>query len=87
MVPVIEVVNCHGSKVIMQQSKNIHTQTWQKCSYHINYTCSKCAIYWQIVKSGAMMGIEILKYRQHTVLALTSGKIWEFSLFNEVKTY
>ena len=47
----------------------------QKCSSHINCTCGKCAIYGQISKSGAMMGIEIYKFREHTVLALTLGKI------------
>ena len=48
-----------------------YTLTKQECSYHINYTCSKCAIYGEIIKSGAMMGIEICKYREHTVLVLT----------------
>ena len=33
--------------------------TWQKYSYHIGYTCSKCAIYEQIIKSG-MMGLKYL---------------------------
>ena len=54
------------------------TLPWRKCSYHINCTSCKCAIYGQIIKSGAMMGIEIFKYREHTVLALALEKIWEF---------
>ena len=29
-----------------------YTLTCQKCSYHINCTCCKCAIYGQIIKSG-----------------------------------
>ena len=33
------------------------------------------------------MGIEILKYREHTVLALTLEKIVEFSAFNAVLLY
>ena len=33
------------------------------------------------------MGIEIFKYREHTVLALTLEKICEFSAFNEVLFY
>ena len=37
----------------------------------VNCTCSKCAIYGQIIKLGAMMGLEVLKYWEHTVLALT----------------
>ena len=32
----------------------------QKCLYHINSACRKCAIYGQIIKLGAM--IEIFKY-------------------------
>ena len=30
---------------------------------------------WTYIKSGAMMGIEIYKYRKHTVLALSLVKI------------
>ena len=38
-------------------------------------TYGKCAIYGQIIKSGAMMGIEIFKSREHIVIALTLEKI------------
>ena len=42
---------------------------------------------WTNFLSGAMMGIEIYKYRKHTVLALSLVKIWKFSTFNEVLIY
>ena len=64
-----------------------YTLPWEKCSYHINCTCSKCAIYGQIIMSGAMMGIEIFKYREHTVLTLTLEITWEFYSFNEMLIY
>ena len=51
------------------------TLPWQECSYHINCTCCKFAIYGQIIKSGAMMGIEIFKFQEHTMLASTLEKI------------
>ena len=58
------------------------TPTQQKYSQSINHTCSKCPIYGEIIKSRAMMGIEIFKYRGHTVLVLTLVK--EFPVFNQV---
>ena len=56
---------------------NGHTPTYTnltKVFVPHNYTCIKYVIYRQINKSEAMMGIEILKYR-------------EFSTFNEVVIY
>ena len=50
----------------------------------INYTCTECAIYGQNILSGIMMMIEVWKYREYTLLALTLVKIREFSAFNEV---
>ena len=38
------------------------------------------------IKSGTMKGIEILQYREHTVLVITMVKIWEFSAFNEISS-
>ena len=57
-----------------------HTLPWQKCSYYTNCTCGECAIYGQIIISGAMIGIEVFNYREHTVLALTLEKIWGVNL-------
>ena len=54
---------------------------------HKFHPCSKSTIYAQIIKSKAMIGIEIFKYRGHTVLGITLMKIWKYSAFNEVLIY
>ena len=49
----------------------------------MDYTCSNCAIYGQIIKRSD----ENFKYRGHTILELTWVKNFQFSAFNEVLIY
>ena len=49
------------------------------------YACSKYAIYGEIIKSGAMMGAEIFKYRENTMLSVAVH--WKLLRIHEHTTF
>ena len=64
-----------------------YTLDGQKYTSNINYTCTKCAIYWQNIQFGSRIGIEMYNYWKYIVLVVTFVKIWKPRTFNEVLIY